>query len=96
MFEDFNPCQFFAETTLPISEGSVNQLPPDEDGIVFNYQVFTLENRVFLYSVDLAVVLDGEVEENEPETVYEHCIVGFLGEDYELVAHTDVHRYGLE
>lgn len=75
-------------------ESSVDQLPPDEDGIIFNYETFTLENRVFLYSVDFAVVLDGMVEEDEPETVYENCIVGFLGENYELVAHTDVHRYG--
>ena len=65
-------------------------LPPDDYGIVFHYHLFTLESRVFLYSVDFEVEVGAEGEE---ETIFERCIVAFLGEDYELVAHTNVHRY---
>lgn len=68
-------------------------LPPDDYGIVFNYHVFTLESRIFLYSVDFEVEVEMVGEEGEEETIVESCIVGFLGEDYELVAHTNVHRY---
>ena len=84
---------FCAETTLSISEGPASQLPPDENGIVFNYELFTFDTRVFLYSVDFTVVLEQPVDENAEETIHELCIIGFLGEDSQLVAQTDVHRY---
>lgn len=84
---------FVVETSLLISEGPTLQLPPDGNGIVFNYQLFTLESRVFLYSVDFGVVLDQTATQEDEETIFERCIVGFLGEDDQLVAQTDVHRY---
>lgn len=68
-------------------------LPPDKFGIVFNYQQFTFENRIHLYSADFQVVVVHMEMEGEDETIFERCIVGFLGENNTLVAHTDVHRY---
>lgn len=73
-----------------IEEGPRMSLPPDSNGIVFNYQLFTLESRIYLYSVDFQVVLE---ETGAKETIFESCIVAFLGENNQLVAHTDIHRY---
>jgi hypothetical protein len=67
-------------------------LPPDNYGIIFNYQLFFLETRIYLYSVDFEVVIEGAGTGDEEETIFETCIVAFLDENYELVAHTDVYR----
>ena len=34
-----------------------------------------------------------EVDDSEPETVHERCIVSFVGEKNEIVAVTNVYRY---
>lgn len=75
---------------MVIEEGPRMSLPPDSNGIVFNYQLFTLDSRIYLYSVDFQVEIGAEDDE---ETIFESCIVAFLGENSELVAHTDIHRY---
>ena len=79
-----------AETPVEISEGVGSKLPPDENGIVFKYDQIIFENRIFLYSIDFKVIVKQEVDREE--LVYEGCIVGFLNENSELVAHTNVHR----
>lgn len=78
------------ETGVEISEGIRSYLPPDENGIVFKYDHIIFENRIFLYSIDFRVIVKQEVDRDEP--IYEGCIVGFLGENSELLAYTDVHR----
>ena len=81
---------FLIEINMLISEGPIQMLPPDENGVAFHYQQFMFDVKLLLYSVDFQVV----VEENEiNEEIFQTCIVGFLGEDNVLVAHTDVHRY---
>lgn len=80
------------ETELVIEEGTRQMQPPDENGIVFTYQPFSFDSMVHLYSVDFQVVVE-ETEDDEELTIFETCIVGFLGANNELVAYTDIHRY---
>lgn len=86
---------FPIETNEAIIQGPIMMLPPDEHGIVFNYQFFTFANRLILYGVDFEVVVADTGVEDEEESVFENCIIGFIGENHTLVAHTDVHGYGI-
>lgn len=76
-----------------IEEGPRLLSPPDENGIVFNYQLFSFDSMVHLYSVDFQVVVETTEEDDGELTMFETCIVGFLGKNSELLAHTDIHRY---
>lgn len=83
-----------SETSVSVTEGPALTLPPGDTGIIFNYQQFTFNNRIFLYSVDFMVTVKQNLMEigEEEESIHELCIIGFLGENNELVAQTDVHR----
>lgn len=80
----------FIEVDMLISEGPIQMLPPDENGVVFNYQQFMFDVQLFLYSVDFQVIVE---HAGMNEGIFQTCIVGFLSEDNVLVAHTDVHWY---
>ncbi len=77
-----------------VKVGPTNMLPPDDNGIEFFYYQLKLNSRIFLYSINSAVTVDPlrEVDFSKPEVIYERCILGFLGEDNEIVAYTNVHR----
>ena len=85
---------FSAEVSETVLEEPIQILPPNDDGIIFFYQQLKLKNQIYLYSIDFEVTVDPlrEVDHTKPETVYERCILAFLGENYEAVAFTDVYR----
>lgn len=76
---------------MRIEEGPTYALPPDMRDIVFYYKQFSFESRIFLYSIDFAVVVD-PMEDDEFMTHRESCIVTFVGEEDRIVAYSDVNR----